>query len=183
MGRKSSKPFVGMDVHEDSIDIALAVGGSVVPTWEACRVVQPIHAVRIVAGLGDLSRFDHPRQRMAYLGLIRSEASSGERCHQGAITKAGNGSFRRALVEAAWAYRYRAKVMSRTLSLSSSKEADSGERWEKRDKPEHCDEQEKVTESVHAVGAAGIIGSRCFVHCNDQRCDQPGGQISGCDEG
>ena len=73
-------------------------------------MVQPIHAVRIVAGLGDLSRFDHPRQRMAYLGLIPSEASSGEHRHQGSITKTGNGSARRALVEAAWAYRYNAKV-------------------------------------------------------------------------
>lgn len=83
---------------------------SVVAALEACRGIQRIHAVRIVAELGDLSRFDHPRQLMAYLGLIPSEASSGESRHQGSITKAGNGSARRALVEAAWAYRYHAKV-------------------------------------------------------------------------
>ena len=77
---------------------------------QACRGIQLIHAVRIVAELGDLSRFTHPRQLMAYLGLIPSEDSSGERRHQGAITKAGNSSARRALVEAAHAYQYRAAV-------------------------------------------------------------------------
>ncbi len=83
---------------------------SVVGALQACRGIQLIHAVRIVAELGDLSRFTHPRQLMGYLGLIPSENSSGERRHQGAITKAGNSSARRALVEAAWAYRYSAKV-------------------------------------------------------------------------
>jgi transposase len=47
---------------------------------------------------------------MAYLGLIPSEDSSAERRRQGAITKAGNSSARRALVEAAHAYQYRAQV-------------------------------------------------------------------------
>jgi transposase len=77
----------------------------VVDALQACRGIQLIHAVRIVAELGDLARFSHPRQLMGYLGLIPSENSSGEQRHQGAITKAGNSSARRALVEAAWAYR------------------------------------------------------------------------------
>jgi transposase len=81
-----------------------------VQVLQACRGIQLIHAVRIVAELGDLSRFSRPRQLMAYLGLIPSEDSSAERRHQGAITKAGNASARRALVEAAWAYQYRAAV-------------------------------------------------------------------------
>jgi transposase len=83
---------------------------SVVAALQACRGIQLIHGVRIVAELGDLSRFRHPRQLMSYLGLIPSEDSSGERRRQGAITKAGNSSARRALVEAAWAYQYTAKV-------------------------------------------------------------------------
>jgi transposase len=83
---------------------------SVVAALQACRGIQLIHAVRIVAELGDLSRFGHPRRLMAYLGLIPSEDSSGEHRQQGAITKAGNSSARRALVEAAWAYQYTAKV-------------------------------------------------------------------------
>ena len=82
----------------------------VVNALQACRGIQLLHAVRIVAELGDLSRFSHPRQLMSYLGLIPSEDSSGERRRQGSITKAGNGSVRRALVEAAWAYQYTAKV-------------------------------------------------------------------------
>ena len=43
-------------------------------------------------------------------GLIPSEDSSGEQRRQDAITKAGNRSARRALMEAAWAYQYPAKV-------------------------------------------------------------------------
>ena len=83
---------------------------SVVAALQACRGIQLIHAVRIVAELGDVSRFSHPRRLMAYLGLIPREDSSGERRQQGAITKPGNSSARRALVEAAWAYQYTAKV-------------------------------------------------------------------------
>jgi transposase len=69
-----------------------------------------------MAELGDLTRFEHPRQLMSYLGLIPSEYSSGERRRQGSITKAGNTFARRALIEGAWAYRYPAKV-SRHLQL------------------------------------------------------------------
>ena len=47
---------------------------------------------------------------MSYLGLVPSEHSSGEKTRRGAITKTGNGHVRRVLVEAAWAYRYRARV-------------------------------------------------------------------------
>lgn len=81
-----------------------------VAALQACRGIQLIHAARIVAELGDLSRFSHPRQLMGYLGMIPSEDSSAERRHQGAITKAGNSSARRALVEAAHAYQFRAAV-------------------------------------------------------------------------
>ena len=82
--------------------------------------VQFTVAVTLVAELGDLTRFENPRQLMKYLGLIPSEYSSGERRRQGAITKAGNTHARRALVEGAWAYRYPAKV-SRHLQLRLEK--------------------------------------------------------------
>ena len=71
------------------------------------RGIQLIHAVRIVAELGDLARFGKPRALMGYLGLVPSEDSSGGKRAQGAITKAGNSSARRAMVEAAWAYQHR----------------------------------------------------------------------------
>jgi transposase len=67
--------------------------------------VQFTVAVTTVAERGDLTRFDNPRQRMKYLGLTPSEYSSGERQHQGGITKTGNTHARRALVEGAWADR------------------------------------------------------------------------------
>ena len=88
----------------------------VVEALQALRGVQFTVAVTLVAELGDLTRFDNPRQLMKYLGLIPSEYSSGERRRQGTITKAGNSHARRVLVEGAWAYRYPAKV-SRHLQL------------------------------------------------------------------
>jgi transposase len=88
----------------------------VVEALQALRGVQFTVAVTMVAEVGDLSRFDTPRELMKFLGLIPSEYSTGERRQQGAITKAGNTHARRALVEGAWAYRYPAKV-SRHLQL------------------------------------------------------------------
>jgi len=63
-----------------------------------------------VCELGDFVRFECPRQLMAYLGLVPSENSTGERRRQGAITKTGNHFARRALIEAAWAYQHPARV-------------------------------------------------------------------------
>ena len=83
---------------------------SVVQALQALRGVQWLVAITVVAELGDLTRFDNPRQLAAYVGLIPSEYSSGHARRQGGITKAGNGRARRALIEAAWAYRYPAKV-------------------------------------------------------------------------
>ena len=86
------------------------------PTWrlapvvaglQALRGVQWLVALTVVAELGDLTRFDTPRQLAAFVGLIPSEYSSGASRRQGGITKAANG---RALIEAAWAYRHPAKV-------------------------------------------------------------------------
>jgi transposase len=80
----------------------------VVAAFQAMRGVQFLTAVTIVAEAGDLRRFDHPRQLMAFLGLVPSERSTGETRHQGGITKTGNSSARKVLVEAAWTYRHSA---------------------------------------------------------------------------
>src|SRR5580693_1641592 len=61
-----------------------------------------VAAITIVAELGDLTRFAHPRALMAYLGLVPSEHSSGNTRRLGEITKSGNKHARRILVEAAW---------------------------------------------------------------------------------
>jgi transposase len=82
----------------------------VVAALQGLRGIQFVHAVTLVAELGDLTRFACARQLMGYLGLVPREDSSGEHRHQGSITKAGNSYARRALVEAAWAYRHPARV-------------------------------------------------------------------------
>jgi transposase len=74
------------------------------------RGVSLITAVTFVAEIGDVQRFDNPRQLMAYLGLVPSEASTGERVRRGEITKAGNSRARRVLIEAAWSYRFPARI-------------------------------------------------------------------------
>ncbi|MFM0069322.1 IS110 family RNA-guided transposase [Paraburkholderia aspalathi] len=90
-----------------------------VPNWrfypavlglQAMRGVQFTTAVCMLAELGDLSRFAHPRQLMAWLGVTPSEHSSGEKRRQGSITKNGNSYARKLLVEAAWSYRHPARV-------------------------------------------------------------------------
>jgi transposase len=75
--------------------------------WLRCfRGLNTLSAMILLAEIGDFRRFQHPRQLMAYLGLVPSEYSSGEREHRGALTKAGNSHARRVLVEAAWHYRH-----------------------------------------------------------------------------
>jgi transposase len=66
--------------------------------------------------LGDLSRFANPRQLMAYLGLVPSGHSSGTSVKRGGLAKAGNSAARRLLIEAAWCYRFPARI-SRELQL------------------------------------------------------------------
>lgn len=76
----------------------------------ALRGVRMVVASTMIAELGDLSRFPHPKQLMSYLGLTPSEYSSGERQKRGAITKCGNNHARSMLIEAAWNYRFHPKV-------------------------------------------------------------------------
>jgi len=81
-----------------------------VQAYQALRGVALIAATTVVAEVGDLSRFRNPKELMAYLGLVPSERSSGASVRRGPITKTGNGHARRVLVEAAWAYRLRARI-------------------------------------------------------------------------
>jgi len=75
----------------------------------ALRGIDIITAMTIMAELGDISRFDNPRQLMAFLGLVPSEHSSGGKRRLGSITKTGNGHVRRVLVESSWSYRFPAR--------------------------------------------------------------------------
>ena len=83
---------------------------------QALRGVSLVAAATLMAELGDVTRFTNPRQLMAYLGLVPSEHSTGRSRRQGGITKAGNGAARRMLIEAAWSYRFPARI-SRELLL------------------------------------------------------------------
>ena len=77
---------------------------------QSLRGVALVTAATLLAELGDVTRFASPRQLMAHLGLVPSEASSGATVRRGAITKAGNSLARAVLLEAAWCYRLPAGV-------------------------------------------------------------------------
>lgn len=75
--------------------------------WLRCfHGIDTTTAMTLVTELHDFRRFRRPRELMAYLGLVPSEHSSGDRTLRGGITKAGNAHARRVLVEAAWHYRH-----------------------------------------------------------------------------
>jgi transposase len=101
------------------VDRLTAAIREAVPQWslaplvaalQAMRGIELITAVVVLAEIGDLSRFQSPRELMAYLGLVPSEASTGDSVKRGPITKTGNRRARRVLVEAAWSYRHPPRV-------------------------------------------------------------------------
>jgi transposase len=109
----------GVRAGVDRLDRLDAMLSEIVPTWTMAPVVAAFQAVRgvgftnaatLVAEAGDIRRFDHPRQLMAFLGLVPSERSTGETRRQGGITKTGNSRARKALIEAAWTYRHPAGI-------------------------------------------------------------------------
>lgn len=81
----------------------------IVHSLVALRGVDKVAAMVLLAELGDISRFESPRQLMAFLGLVPGEHSSGSRRRQGSLTLTGNGHARRILVESAWSYRFPAR--------------------------------------------------------------------------
>ena len=82
----------------------------VVAAYQAMRGVSFLVAVTFAAEIGDVRRFQTPRQLMAFLGLVPSERSTGETVRRGGLTLAGNRRVRRVLVEGAWSYRHPARV-------------------------------------------------------------------------
>jgi transposase len=88
----------------------------VVAAYQAMRGVSFLVAVTFAAEIGDVRRFDTPRQLMSFLGLVPAERSTGETVRRAGLTLAGNRRARRVLVEAAWSYRHPARV-SETLRV------------------------------------------------------------------
>ena len=102
---------------ERSIDAAIATLPvklrAMIEALQSLRGIAQISAVTIMAEVGDLSRFEHPRQLMGYSGAVSREHSSGPRVCRGAISKAGNSHLRRIVIESVWAYRHRPAVGKR----------------------------------------------------------------------
>ena len=93
------------------------------PDWSLAPVARALQALRemalvaaatLMAELGDITRFANPRQLMAYLGWFL-RALQRRHGRQGGITKAGNGAARRMLIEAAWSYRFPARISREQL--------------------------------------------------------------------
>jgi len=116
----------GIDAIEDAaqrlrrLETQLA---TIVPSWSMAPVVAAYQAMRgasflvavtFAAEIGDVRRFNTPRQLMSFLGLVPAESSTGDTVRRKGLTLAGNRRARRALVEAAWTYRFPARV-SETL--------------------------------------------------------------------
>jgi hypothetical protein len=103
------------------------------PTWRlesavkalmACKGFQFVAAMIVVSELGEIHRFVHPRQVMAYLGLVPTESTSSDKRRQGGITKCGNSHARWLLIECAQHYVTPPKV---SKELSKRQEGQSRE--------------------------------------------------------
>lgn len=89
--------------------------GPVVSAMTAHRGVSLVVAATVCAEIGDLKRFDSPRELMGFVGLVPSLHATGRTHRTGAITKTGNAHVRRVLVEAAWAFRHPARLTAHLL--------------------------------------------------------------------
>jgi len=98
-------------IDEDVHDWCFA---PVVDALRALRGVNTTIAATVVAEIGDITRFENPRQLMDWLGLVPSEHSSGSTTRRGKLTKTGNGLARTMLVEAGWSYRHPPKRVNLT---------------------------------------------------------------------
>jgi transposase len=111
--------------------VAIVPGWSMAPVvaaYQAMRGVSFVVAVTFAAEIGDLRRFDKPRQVrrvMAFVGLVRSERSTGESVRRGDLTLAGNRRAGRVLPKAvreiAWKAQIRLCARYRTLTALSKK--------------------------------------------------------------
>ncbi len=76
----------------------------------AYRGIAQLTGLTLAAEVVDWRRFASAGAFMGFAGLTPTEYSSGSRTRRGHITKAGPEGMRTALIEAAWAYRYRPAI-------------------------------------------------------------------------
>jgi transposase len=112
--------MLSVRTRRDALDAAI-LEEAAQPEWApicgrlgCLRGVSTLTAFGLAVEIGEWDRFTG-RSIGAYLGLVPSEDSSGQRRSQGAITKTGNTHARRLLVEAAWHHRRPAWRPSREL--------------------------------------------------------------------
>jgi transposase len=111
--------MAAMREAQDRIDRLRKAIEEAAPNWSLAKYVTALMALRgvdlvaattLLAEIGDLQRFATPRELMAWLGLVPSESSTGDKIRRGGITKAGNSRAQLTLIECAWAYRLPARV-------------------------------------------------------------------------
>jgi len=114
----------GIDAAHNRIERIEASMLTLLETWRLKTAVQALMAFRgfqlvasmiTVSELGDIHRFEHPRQLMTYLGLVPTESSSGPHQRLGSISRCGNSHQRWLLTECAEHYAIPPKI-SKELS-------------------------------------------------------------------
>jgi transposase len=98
--RDANKRLARFDAHIKKLIPAWSMA-PLVAAYQAMRGVSILVAATFAAEVGDVRRFDNPRQLMAFLGLVPSERSTGDSVKRGGLTRAGNRRARRVLVEGA----------------------------------------------------------------------------------
>src|SRR5262249_3610920 len=110
--------------------------GKLVIALMAMRGLDMISASTIVAEVGDLSRFRTPRELMAYVGIVPSENSTGDKVKRGPITKTGNRRGRRRLVEGAWGYQFPPRLSkNKQVKVDAVPQAVLHIAWQARSRP------------------------------------------------
>jgi len=107
----------------DAREAELAAAGATMAGWAgrdppavpvarlgAYRGIAQLTGLTLAAGVVDWRRFASARAFTGFAGLTPAEYSSGGRERRGHITRAGPQAVRTALIEAAWAYRYRPAI-------------------------------------------------------------------------
>jgi transposase len=136
--------------------------GEAAQALTALRGVDQTAAATLLAELDDISRFDHPRQLMSYVGLVPTESSSGAQRRQGGLTKTGNSHARRILVECAWSYRFPARKTARIQRRAErASEAVQAIAW---------DAQLRLCDKYRRLQARGLNGSKVVAAVARELC-------------
>jgi transposase len=98
-----------LDEHIETLAVSCSFREEVA-RLRCLRGIDTLSAMGLCAETRGLARFERPLQVSAFVGLVPSEDTSGERRRQDSITKAGSVHARRLLVEAAWHYRKRPRM-------------------------------------------------------------------------